>query len=367
MIVLILVGLGAITIAVAWYRLSHRKDTHYLKELTDRSCNTYIAKGKSPGLCIGIIKGEQLYIKGYGRIDSTDARVPDGKTLFEIGSVSKVFTVAMTQLLVDKGLLHWKDDIRQYHPPGEAPFNTGPVSLEQLASHTSGFPRLPAAWLDTSVMTNECDPYSTITEQQLLSYLRHPDDKKPVPAGYDYSNVGMGLLGHILEWRTGKSYDTLLKDLLCNPLGMTSTSLQVKDTARFADGHDESGKTTCHWQFPVLQGAGGIRSCVDDLVIFLRENMEDTGPLGVSFNKLHKKVADIPMGGIGYGWHLDEFNARLYGEPAIIWHNGGTGGFSSFIGFIPGKAGVVVLANQYNPSLDRLALNLLSTAAKVSF
>lgn len=367
---LTLLTLVALLIAVlgyTWYRLSHQKDTHNLQELVDKACNDYLTEGNSPGLCVGIVKGGKLYIKGYGKSDNNIGGPPTAETIFEIGSITKVFTASIAQLLVDQEEIEWTDDIRKFLPEQMSIPDSESITLHHLATHTSGFPRLPDTWLSENVMTNDCDPYSTLTAQHLHNYLATSNDRiPPSKASYNYSNIGMGLLGHVLEWKTGRSYEDLLQQMICQPLHLTSTSLEVIDTSLFATGHDESGNQTCHWHFPIIPGAGAIRSNMSDMIRFLQANMNGSHPLSSSFKKLHQKKEKATGGAIGHGWHIDDLSPRIFGEKEIIWHNGGTGGFSSYIGFIPGKAGVVLLANQYNPKLDALAMKLLGRAAKVS-
>jgi len=367
LIVLTLVALLTAVLGYAWYRLSNQKDTHNLQELVDKACNDYITEGNAPGLCVGIVKGGKLYIKGYGQTGNSIGGPPTAETIFEIGSITKVFTTSLAQLAVDQGEINWTDDIRKFLPENVSLPDSESITLHHLATHTSGFPRLPSSWLSENVITNDCDPYSTLTAQHLHNYLATTNDRTPPSkASYEYSNIGMGLLGHILEWKTGRSYEDLLQQMICQPLQLTNTSLKVADTSLFATGHNEEGKQTCHWHFPIIPGAGAIRSNMSDMIRFLQANMEDSHPLSSSFKKLHQKKENATRGAIGYGWHIDDLSPRIFGEKEIIWHNGGTGGFSSYIGFIPGKAGVVLLANQYNPKLDELALKLLARASKVS-
>lgn len=361
----ILIAAGAV--GYFYYKLRHFKDTHDLQARVDKFCNKYIADGKSVGLCVGIIQGDTVYIKGYGYTDKTTRKVPDANTIFEIGSISKVFTAEMTQLLVEQGQLQWSDSISMHLPQGVKLPVADSTTLQHLATHTSGFPRLPESWF--SAMTNECDPYSTLTTQHLLDYLQHATDKrKPGPDAYDYSNLGMGLLGHILEWKTDKPYDSLLQTLICRPLGLThTTSNYVVDTANFATGYDEQAKPTCHWQFPIIPGAGALRSDMNDMIRFLQANIRNSTALEQSLHRTQEPVAEYPGGQMGLGWHIDKTEGALLGVWDIIWHNGGTGGFRSYMGYDPAtKRGIVVWANQSSDDLDVLAIKLMVFAAKVS-
>lgn len=365
-IVLLLIIVATGFFGYAWYRIKHVKDTHDLQAQADSMCTDFIQKKQAPGLCIGIIKGDVMYIKGFGDADTELKNVPDANTIFEIGSITKVFTAEMAQLLVDKGSLQWNDNILKYLPEeAKLPFDDS-TTLFNLVTHTSGFPRLPFAIL--AKMANACDPYSTLTEEQFNDYLRHcTDKKKPDLKHYDYSNMSAALLARILEYRTGKDYETLLQELICGPLQMQSTSLYVKDSSRFATGYDEKGNKTCHWNIPVMYGCGAIRSDVGNMMRFLRAQMDEAAPLYPSFHKTHQQVEAIPAG-IGYGWHIDHLSGVMSGVFGIVWHNGGTGGFRTYMGFVPEKkTGIIVMANQASDGVDRLGIDLLIKAATTSF
>lgn len=366
-IVLVIILAIAGFFGYAWYRIRHIKDTHDLQAHTDKVCNDFIQKKHAPGLCIGIIKGDVMYIKGFGYADKELRNVPDANTIFEIGSITKVFTAEMAQLLVDKGLIQWNDNILKYLPEeAKLPFDDS-TTLFHLVTHTSGFPRLPDSIL--AKMTNECDPYSTLTEEQFNDYLRHCTDKKrPDLKNYDYSNMSAALLGRILEYRTGKDYESLLQELICTPLQMQSTSLYVKDSSRFATGYDEKGNKTCHWNIPVMYACGAIRSDVNNMLKFLRVQMDEAAPLYPPFHKTHQQVHEVTNMGMAYGWHIDHLSGVLSGVFGIVWHNGGTGGFRTYMGFVPKKkTGIIILANQATEEVDALGTDLLIKACNTSF
>lgn len=365
-VLIIIIGIAGMA-GYVYYRLKTVKDTHDLQAKADVSCNKFMSKQYAPGLAIAVIKGDKVYVRTYGYADK-EGKVPvDSNTIFEIGSVTKVFTAEMTQLLADKGVLSWNDPIQQDLPDAaKLPMDDG-TKLLHLASHTAGFPRLPDTLL--KAMENECDPYSSLTEEQLNNYLKYCKDKrKPELDNYDYSNMGAGLLGHILVYKAGKPYDTLLQELVCRPLGLLHTSLQVGDSSKFAAGYDEKGNKTCHWHFPVLYGCGAIRSDITDMIRFVKANMDEHNALYPAFKKTQTQLARIPMGGIAYGWHIDKANGALTGIQQIIWHNGGTGGFRTYVGFIPErKAGVIVLANRATEEVDALGIDLILKAGITSF
>ncbi len=360
LIALILGGYG-------YYKLRNLKDTHDLQARVDKMCNKFVSKPNAAGLFVGIIQGDAMYVQGYGVMDKQTNAKPDSTTIFEIGSLTKVFTAEIAQRLVDNKELNWEDNFSEYLPATVKLPADDNTKLFHLASHTSGFPRLPEVWFD-KLEIDTCDPYSSLDTNDLISYLNSYTDKKaPSLDRYDYSNLGTGILGHILEWRSGKSYEELLQQHICKPLGMINTSLTATDSTRFAAGYDALGNKTCHWTIPVLGAAGAIKSTGADMLKFLRANMGDSSELGTSMLKTQTELAGITGGGIAYGWHIDKVSGAVFGMEDIVWHNGATGGFRSYMGFERGsKKGIVVLSNQASENTDRLAIQLLIQTLTIS-
>ena len=163
---------------------------------------------------------------------------------------------------------------------------------------------------------------------------------------YEYSNLGAGLLGHVLAFRARSDYETLVATRICKPLGMTSTSIALTADMRkrLTQGHDENLVETKNWDLPTLAGAGAIRSTVNDMVKFVEANMGKTKSLldgAMTKQRATRSSAGSPELSIALGWH----KLASFGEE-VIWHNGATGGYHSFIGFDKKRGvGVVVLSN----------------------
>ena len=174
-----------------------------------------------------------------------------------------------------------------------------------------------------------------------------------------YSNLGYGLLGHALALREGVDYETLIAGRILEPLGMAGTAVELTQPLRerLAPGHDEELQPVPSWDIPALAGAGALRSTVNDLLIFLEANLGlRQTPLREAMARAHvPQAADPGLGmDIGLGWVVADD-----GERRFVWHNGATGGYSSFIGFDPeAREGVVVLSNSVI-SVDGLAYRLL--------
>lgn len=368
-VVLCVVVLVAGLAGYGWYRLKNMKDSHDLEAQVDGICNKYIKKDKRrAGLWVGVVQGNDVLAKGFGVADRESGVVPDSNMVFEIGSVTKVLTALMAQHMVAEGRMGWQDRIGKYMPAEVGWPADDATTLEHLVTHTSGLPRLPEVWMG-KLEADSCNPYRSLTMNDLLAYLQHPlDKKKPGAEGYNYSNVGAGLLGHILEWRSGQSYDALLRQYVTGPLGMQHTYCGAPTGGeREVTGYDEEGRKTCNWTFGVLGGAGCVRATGGDMLRLLRAELAAARGVGdKAMAATQKEVHSIAGGAIGYGWHVDK-NGALMGLDRVVWHNGGTGGYRSYVAMI-GRTdrGLVVLGNQSDEGFDELAMKLVLRVAKVS-
>ena len=238
------------------------------------------------------------------------------------------------------------------------------ITLADLATHTSALPRLP---LNLNP-ANPANPYADYGEKQLHEFLSSHQLARDIGARYEYSNLGAGLLGHALARRAGTSFDALARTRITGPLGMKSTVVVPGDSlrARLAPGHDASRARVGNWDFDALAGAGALRSTANDLLTFLAAN------IGLAESPLAPAMASMlttrrPTGGpgmdIALGWHIAK-----NGDREIVWHNGGTGGYRSFVGFDPKRrAGVVVLANMFTEAgVDDIGRHLLDPSAPLA-
>lgn len=304
-----------------------------------------------PGIVVGIIDRKGRRLIQYSLADSK----VDGDTLFEIGSISKVFTaIALTQM-AERGELKLDDPISKFLPVKTPTRNGKTISLLNLATHTSSLPRLP----DNLAPKDESNPYADYTVEQLYTFLRNYQLTRDIGTQYEYSNLGAGLLGHILSLKTGVNYETLIKTRIAHPLKMNDTTIQLspKQQARFTKGHNTFGKPVSYWDLPTLAGAGGLRSTTNDLLNFLAVNLQlQPSALNATLQKTHvpQHSTPTPEMQIAIGWHVLNHKGT-----EIIMHDGGTGGFRSFIGFVKNKGiGVVVLSNSEN-DINDIGLHLL--------
>ena len=278
-----------------------------------------------------------------GQLSPEHPEPPTPDTQWEIGSVTKVFTGILLAKSEAAGKVSRNDPAAKFLLPADDPdiARFQKITLLSLTTHTSGLPRLPKNmklwWVE--------DPYAKYNGKLLIEGFRKHG---PVASGAEevgYSNFGVGLLGEALGKAWGKSYAEVLPEQILQPLGLNQTTLAMAGQAAPANFAPplEKGKTTNRWTFDSVAPAGALISSTREMALFLQACMgqRDT-PLKESLEESMKplKPTDDFPGSVGMGWFT------LDGEKPVIWHNGATGGFQSFLGFCPViKEGVVLLTN----------------------
>jgi CubicO group peptidase (beta-lactamase class C family) len=204
------------------------------------------------------------------------------------------------------------------------------------------------------------NPYADYTVEQLYAFLSDHELQRSIGSVWDYSNLGMGLLGHALSLRAGKTYEQLVRERILEPLGMGHTGIHLAPPsgAPTAQGHDGEVRATGLWDFPTLTGAGGLRSTLSDMLRFAEANLEE-GLLSISgvMQRTHEVRSEYVDRGLSMalGWLV---NHRFPDRP-IVWHNGGTGGFHSFIGLDKERGRAVVILTNGVQSIDDIGFHLL--------
>jgi len=314
---------------------------------------------QSLGIVVGIIEPKGRRVISYGALDKNDTRPLNGDTIFEIGSVTKVFTSLLLADMVQRGEVSLADPVAKYLPADvKTPERGGrPITLVDLATHTSGLPRIPA----NMNPRDPANPYADYTDEKLYGFLASYSLPRDVGSQYEYSNLGGGLLGRLLARRSGTDYEALVRTRICRPLQMNSTSITLTPEmkGRLAVGHNDKLAPVSNWDFQALAGAGALRSSANDLLAFLAANFGYTqSPLAPAMAAMLKvrKATGTPGLEIALGWHI-----YMREGDDKIWHNGGTFGYRSFIGYRPAtRVGVVVLSNTFTPAgIDDIGLHLL--------
>lgn len=317
-----------------------------LKSKLDKEVDTlarnYIQNSNTVGLSIGILKDGKTFTYGYGTTQKKNGVVPDANTIFEIGSISKTFTAQLLAYFVNAGKISLTDPMTKYLPDSVAANpELQQIKMVNLINHTSGLIRLPDNMAGKNL--EAVNPYKNYTKELLFSYLKSCKLVSVPGETYSYSNTGTALVGVILERISGKSYAQLVKKIITDPLKMNSTfqHLTPESAKRFTKVYNNEAREVKAWDFDVLVGAGGLRSTVNDLLIYAANNIESKNPdLAKAFKLTHQVTfSKEPM--VGLGWHVMKPAADTY-----YWHNGGTAGSRSFMIInINKKTAVVILSN----------------------
>lgn len=310
------------------------------------------------GVVVGLVDARGERILAAGTLNGSGTPAPDGRTIFEIGSVTKTFTATLLADMARRGRVRLAEPVAALLPDSvRVPARDGRrITLLDLATQSSGLPRLPA----NLKPENMADPYADYTVADLYRFLASYTLPRDPGARYEYSNLGVGLLGLALARRAGVGYGRLVRTRIAEPLGMADTRIRLTtaERARLAPGHNAAGDTVSNWTMPTLAGAGALRSTGRDMLRYLVAYMRaDTATaLGRDMRRARtaRRPTPVPATRIGLVWMVRQANGRR-----IIWHNGETGGYHAFIGFDPGRqVGVVMLMNAA-PGADDIALHLL--------
>ncbi|MFG2915724.1 serine hydrolase domain-containing protein [Kitasatospora sp. NPDC048298] len=323
-----------------------------VQQTADRLANRHV------GAVVAGLAGGEVEIRGAGRT-GPGGGVPGPHTLFDIGSVTKVFTSLVLARLALDGAVRLDEPLAEVLTgasdgravvPAKGP---QPITLRHLATHTSGLPRLPRGMARQSLLSpNKADPYADCTVERVLDGLARTRLRAAPGRSFRYSNLGAGLLGLALAQRSGVGYEELVAREVCAPLGLVDTCVRPdgERSARLAHGHTPGGRPVPHWSFAAVPGMGGLRSTAADLVVFLRAQLaaerSPDAPLSPAIALTRETRHRVNP----FAWtHLGWLGHRLHtqqGGHLQVWHNGGTGGFRSFVAFDPEKqVGVVVLVN----------------------
>jgi len=286
----------------------------------------------------------------------------DGKSLFQIGSITKTFTGVLLADAVLDGRVTLSTTIDELVDAPVPEIRGRPITLLDLATHSSGLPRLPDNLrLDQETMA---DPYVRYGRAELMSFLADHELGRAPEAEVEYSNLAMGLLGFLLADLADSSYGDLVRSTISEPLGMRDTVVEPDDEqlARATAGHTSAGDEVERWGFDSLAGAGALYSTLEDMVRYVQSNLQaPDGVIGdrLAFASEIRRSAE-PLGGdIGLAW----INWNADGERGV-WHNGGTAGHRSFVGFLPGSnRGAIVLASASLTEVDAIGGFLLGAEA----
>ena len=347
----------------------------YVRQILQRRIEV---EKRSLGIAVGIIDTNGVRIITQGDSGNPARPQVDGRTLFEIGSITKTFAAALLVDMVNRGEVTLDTTVRECLPPTLRLASPGPgdITLGQLATHCSGLPRMPdlpkpkeekeglfpelrefrhlvrqqlgkeppdkpVAWVHT-------------TREQLFAWLEHHKLNPAEPHPPEYSNVGMELLGEALAQKAKRAYESLMTERVFGALGLTNTCIHAPAAWErfFAIGHTDQLEPAPRLNIPDCPGAGAISSTVNDMLIYLAANLNQTAPIDPMLHRVRARSEKMT---VGLNWIIGRGKNK-----ELVWHNGGTQGFTSFIGFKPNeKTGVVVLSNA-GILVDDIGLHLLA-------
>jgi serine-type D-Ala-D-Ala carboxypeptidase/endopeptidase len=337
---------------------------NYIQQIMD----TEVANKRSKSIVIGVIDSTGRQIFGSGVLSDKDNRKPDGNTLFEIASVTKLFTGLLLAIYNEKNVVALQDPTSKYLPKNvKIPLiNKKELNLLHLATHTSGYPRFPYNY-DQRTFNN------TYSSQELYQYISTFNSKDEYGKRYNYSNTGIGFLGHLLTLRTKQNFETMVKQEICKPLQLNNTTITLNSEQRknLATGHTAYGKkVSSFYEGELMNPAGGLYSNMNDLLTFAAANiglqrttlfssMQSTQIKRGFFGTELGYDTDV-MVHYGMDWQIWTKNGKT-----LYWHSSTSFGFHSFFVIdIQRKLGVIVLSNSFN-AVEDIGLHLIDSTYKI--
>lgn len=318
-------------------------------------------------MVVGFVSPQGTQVSGYGNISSSDSTTVDGNTVFDIASVSKTFVAIILADMVNQGLVNLNDSIEKYLPAGSVAvpsYKGHEITLEHLATHTSGLPDFPTGWIRN---------YS-YTTQQVYNFISNTTLSSEPGTIANYSDIGMGLLGHILSLRAGVSFDELVNERILKVLAMNSTGMRMNSTgvsvpedikSKYAEGHITGKAVSLEFIPETIESAGAMYSTANDLLKYLAAN------IGLLQTKVEYPILESHSIRHSFGQSLDDKSFKDYiglgwtvttdFEKEVIWHTGSIDGYTSILGFNPSKQiGLVLLCGcNYDDFSSQGMINLV--------
>ena len=334
----VVVGLGLLASIAA-----HGADTAPGDDALRGILKARVDARRAVGLVAGTTDASGRHIAAAGTLVVGGSTPVDGASLFEIGSLTKLFTTLLLADMVVRGEVALEDPVRKFLPATvKVPkFAGNDITLGQLASHASGLPRMPKSLHSR----DENNPYADYTVANLYEDLAAmPDAQQLAPEEQRYSNLGVALLGHALALRSGHDYEALLRERVLLPLGLRDVAIKLDAAAkaRFAMPHHATLVPSTPWDLPVFAAAGALHASAEDLLAFAEAELGlKATPLAAAI-RLQQKPVDATH---ALGW-------LLQGDH-VLMHLGATGGTVSFIALdTRAKRAVVVMGNSANAIVD---------------
>ena len=277
----------------------------------DAEAAEHLAGQPEGTLMVGITIDGERYVRRYRSEGAQLAQLPSEDSLYEIGSVSKVYTGTVLASLVNDGLLSLDDTVASHLPNGaNLPPDIAPITIRDIVTHTAGLPsigRIHQGYIDEETRGQTQPPLGYTTH-----YLRYRKEHlyqdwetltldNPIGTTWNYSVISMGTVGHILELATGQSFEELLVERVCKPLGVVDTRYELAEDQqlRMVRAYLKEGLMAPNWYHDVLMPQGGLRSTMQDMLTFAEANIaagrgEDETPLGKAMRLARTPVRSAP-------------------------------------------------------------------------
>jgi len=321
------------------------------------TADSYLKKSHTQSLAIGVFHQNKYQPFLYGETEVGNGSAPTENTLYEIGSLTKVFTASLLADLVVKEMIGLDDSIVGYLPDSVSanPALQG-ITFKTLANHTSGLPRMADNWNRVPGF-DERDPYAAYDQKALFGFLKNYQASREPGEEYEYSNLGYGLLGELIAVISQKPYTQLLEETILVPLQLSNTSDKPEGEAGVPPGMDKDGNKVTTWRWQAMAAAGGLKSTIRDLMLFSVEqfkmpenDLQKAMALTRQFTFFTPENTDI-----GLAWHMSMT------EDGIMYfhHTGGTSGSSSFIGLSPDTKTAVVILSNAAESVDQIGTAIM--------
>lgn len=310
----------------------------------DSIAKSYLGQAGTEGMSIGILKNGKTYFYGYGDADKTKHYIPASNTIFELGSISKTFTATIVALAIGEGRIKLDDPVNKYLPDSipSLQFNDRVVTIKDLLNHTAALPRMPADFQDGRRDERGIIVYPI---EKFFSWLKGLKLTREPGLKSEYSNAGLALASTVMQRIYNMTYEQMVQQFIAQPIGMMDTRIDIRqqDSVRYAKGYTEDGSYHFPRNLPpIYQGAGGLRATADDMLKYAKAQWDAPNKkLEKAIQLTHDTTFSDKNFHIGMAWVL-----LKYGNLDVIFHNGATGGFRSYLGVAPDKQlAVIVLVN----------------------
>jgi CubicO group peptidase (beta-lactamase class C family) len=348
--------------------------TSPLQMNVQRRASAFFARRQPVGLVVGVLDGDTSFAVSYGTARFRAKDTPNSATLFEIGSITKTFTATAFARMVNDGRMKLDQPLAEALTT-KVQKNGRDITLLDLATHSSGLPRLPFGAFHMILPSNWDDPYISFTNKNMEQWLSEYSPSRKPGDKFEYSNAGVGLLGWALSKRDGCSYEQMITREVIEPLDLRDTAQILNEEKRRRFAHGYSSRITTGvlrlatenhpWDFcDSMAGCGALRSSVRDLLVYAHANLGHVdSPMKEAVELAHKPKFNVnEVTSIGLAWMK---TTRKDWPAPVLWHNGGTGGFRSLIALSPSHdCAVVVLTNCVEDSLDGFGFQLLNSIVR---